>query len=228
MRARTLAGVLGRLLCRLGFHRWVVVSHGEPYLECRRWRVRRRPAERVEVSRLTRAQRSGAVDIVRSACYDLWMGWLRGAFAAVVVMACVVAAAAVATAAPGCPATPTDGFGPFGRGSPPVRASIGKGHVLSGVVLSALNCKPIARARVELWQSNAKGRYVRATSATVLTDGSGRFRFEGPYPVSYEGLAPHIHLRVVAPAHEVLLFRYEPGRGARRGSVRLVVLPQAV
>ena len=156
------------------------------------------------------------------------MSRLRGPFAAVIVVACAVTAAAAANAAPGCPATLADGFGPFGRGSPPVRASIGKGHVLSGVVLSALNCRPIPRARVELWQSNAKGRYVRATSGTVLTDRSGRFRFEGPYPASYEGNAPHIHLRVVAPAHEVLLSRYEPARGARRGSVRLVLLPQAV
>lgn len=156
------------------------------------------------------------------------MSRLRGTLAAVMVTACAFAVTAAPNAAPGCPATPPDGFGPFGRGSPPVRASIGKGHVLSGVVLSSLNCKPIARARVELWQANAKGRYVRATSGTVLTDRSGRFRFEGPYPPSYAGAPPHIHLRVVAPAHEVLLSRYVPGRGVRRGSVRLVLLPQAV
>lgn len=156
------------------------------------------------------------------------MRWLRGALAAVVVTACTFGATAIATAAPGCPATTSDGFGPFGRGSPPVRASIGKGHVVSGVILSTLTCKPIPGARVELWQSNAKGRYVRALSGTVLTDRSGRFRFEGPYPASYEGHPPHIHLRVVAPAHEVLLARYEPTRGQRRGSIRLVLLPQAL
>ena len=159
--------------------------------------------------------------------YHLAMSWLRGALAAVVVTACTLGATGIAAAAPGCPATTADGFGPFGRGSPPVRASIGKGHVLSGVILSALNCKPIP-GRVELWQSDAKGRYVRALSATVLTDRSGRFRFEGPYPASYDGRPPHIHLRIVAPAHEILLSRYEPARGARRGSIRLVLLPQAV
>ena len=146
----------------------------------------------------------------------------------VLVAVCALVAAATATAAPGCPATTTDGFGPFGRGSPPVRVSIGKGHVLSGVVLSALNCKPIRGARVELWQANANGRYTRASSGTVLTDGGGRFRFEGPFPATYGGGPAHIHMRVVARAHEVLLTRYEPARGARRGSVRLVLLPQAV
>jgi protocatechuate 3,4-dioxygenase beta subunit len=145
-----------------------------------------------------------------------------------VVVAWALVAATTAPAAPGCQATLPDGFGPFGRGSPPVRSSIGKGHVLTGVVLSALDCKPIRGARVELWQANAKGRYVRATSGTVLVDRSGRFSFEGPYPTSYNGGAPHIHLRVVAPAHEVLLSRYEPVRGARRGTVRLVLVPHAL
>jgi hypothetical protein len=156
------------------------------------------------------------------------MSWLRGAFAAVVVTACLLVGTGPAPAATGCPATISDGFGPFGRGMPPVRASIGKGHVLTGVVLSAFDCRPIPAARVELWQSNAKGQYVRALSATVMTDRNGRFRFEGPYPASYEGRPPHIHLRVVAPAHEVLLARYEPARGARKGSVRLVLRSQAV
>ena len=156
------------------------------------------------------------------------MPWLRGAVAAVVVTACVLAAAASGAAAPGCPATVPDGFGPFGRGSPPMRASIGKGHVLTGIVLSSLNCRPLRGARVELWQANARGKYVRASSATVLTDGSGRFRFEGPYPTAYEGAPPHIHVRIVASGHEVLLSRYVPAREARRGSIRLVLEPQAV
>jgi protocatechuate 3,4-dioxygenase beta subunit len=141
---------------------------------------------------------------------------------------CVLVAAATGFGAAGCQATIPDGFGPFGRGSPPMRASIGKGHVLSGVVLSSLSCKPIRGARVELWQANPKGKYVRASSGTVLTDRSGRFRFEGPYPTAYEGAPPHIHLRVVASGHEVLLSRYVPARGARSGSVRLVLVPQAV
>ena len=153
---------------------------------------------------------------------------LRGVLFVLTVSLCALVAAATGSAAAGCPATIPDGFGPFGRGSPPMRASIGKGHVLSGVVLSSLSCKPIRGARVELWQANAKGKYVRASSGTVLTDSGGRFRFEGPYPTAYEGAPPHIHLRVVASGHEVLLSRYVPARGARRGSVRLVLVPQAV
>ena len=156
------------------------------------------------------------------------MRMLRGVLFVAVIGLCALVAAGTGTAAAGCPATLPDGFGPFGRGSPPLRASIGKGHVLTGLVLSSLNCKPLRGARVELWQTNAKGKYVRATSGTVLTARSGRFRFEGPYPIAYEGAPPHIHLRVVASGHEVLLSRYVPARGVRRGSVRLVLVPQAV
>lgn len=127
-----------------------------------------------------------------------------------------------------CKATPEDAFGPFGRVTPPLRAKIGTGHVLTGVVLSAVDCRPIRGARVAFWQSNKQGRYTRATSGTVRTNSAGRFRFEGPYPPSYEGRPPHIHIRVVAPNHEVLLTRYEPRTGARRGSVRLILRPQLV
>jgi protocatechuate 3,4-dioxygenase beta subunit len=151
------------------------------------------------------------------------------------VLICVVAVAGVlaapATPAPAanrCSPTPTDGFGPFGRGEPPVRTKIGTGHVLAGVVLSALDCRPVRGARVNLWQSNAKGRYTLATSATVITDSSGRFRFQGPYPASYEGRPAHSHLRVLAPDPVPLLARSEPRPGARRGSLRLVLAPDAL
>jgi protocatechuate 3,4-dioxygenase beta subunit len=69
---------------------------------------------------------------------------------------------------------------------------------------------------------------VRAGSATVVANRAGRFRFEGPRPVSYAGRPAHIHLRVVAKNHEVLVTRYVPASGAKRGSVRLVLLPQRV
>jgi protocatechuate 3,4-dioxygenase beta subunit len=142
------------------------------------------------------------------------------------VVAAMCALAAPAGAMPDanrCRPTVADAAGPFGRGMPPVRSRIGSGHVLTGVVVSALDCRPVAGARVELWQSSRNGRYTRATSATVIADRAGRFRFEGPYPPAYEGREPHIHLRVTGSLHEPLLTRYVPSRGSRTGSVRLVL-----
>lgn len=149
------------------------------------------------------------------------------AIACVAVLAAVSASAAgPVAAAPGCAPTLDDGAGPFGRGAPPRRAKIGTGHVLTGLVLSSVDCSPLAGARVHLWQANRRGDYVRSGSGTVVTDRAGRFRFEGPRPVSYEGRPPHIHLRVVADGHELLLARYVARPGAQRGSVRLVLRPQ--
>ena len=150
------------------------------------------------------------------------------AYAAVLAAVALAAAGAgtTARAAPGCAPTLDDGSGPFGRGAPPRRAKIGVGHVLTGVVLSSVDCSPLAGARIHLWQSNRRGEYVRALSATVVSDRAGRFRFEGPRPTSYEGRSPHIHLRILANNHEVLFTRYEPAPRAKRGAIRLVLLPQ--
>ena len=140
-----------------------------------------------------------------------------------------LSAAGAGTSSPtaaGCPPTLDDGSGPFGRGAPPRRAKTGTGHVLTGVVLSSVDCRPLAGTRIHLWQANRQGQYVRAGSATVVADRAGRFRYEGPRPVGYEGRSPHIHLRVVAANHELLFTRYVPNPGAKRGSVRLVLLPQ--
>ena len=142
------------------------------------------------------------------------------------IAAMVVAGSAGATqAAPDCRPTLDDGAGPFGRGAPPLRSRTGTGHVLTGVVLSAFGCTPLRRAQVQLWQADRNYQYVRRLSATVLTDRFGPFRDESPLPFSYEGRPPHIHMRVIARAHEPLLTRYVRAQGARRGSVRLVLVP---
>ena len=143
------------------------------------------------------------------------------------VLLAAAAAAAPAGSAPAqyqCEPTPNDGAGPFGRGMPPVRSKVGRGHVLTGVVLSAVNCSPIARAQVHIWYRGRNG-YVRATSATVFTDKAGRFRFESGRPYNY-GPSPHFHLRIVAPNHDVLQTRWSV-RG-RTGNMRLVLEPIAL
>ena len=148
----------------------------------------------------------------------------------VLVAVAAVAATSVggASGAASCRATLNDGFGPFGRGLPPVRARTGTGHVLTGVVLSAVDCSPVRGAQVQFWQSNAKGVYTKKLSATVFSGRDGRFRYESPKPVSYEGRPPHIHIRVIAKGFETLYSRVEPAKGAKRSSTRLVMIPAAV
>jgi protocatechuate 3,4-dioxygenase beta subunit len=121
-----------------------------------------------------------------------------------------------------CRPTLVDGGGPFGQGEPPIRAKIGKGLVVSGVVLDT-SCRPVPRAHVQFWQSSKDGVYRLSGSGTVVTDKNGRFRFQGPFPPRYEGLPPHIHIRVDAGDFEELVTRYVPAAGARRGTIRLVL-----
>jgi protocatechuate 3,4-dioxygenase beta subunit len=149
-----------------------------------------------------------------------------GAFCVVgVIAALVVVPVGPASDQARCTPTPNGGGGPD-RGTAPLRAKIGTGHVLTGVVLSP-SCAPIAGARVSFWQSNRKGVYTAAGRGAVRTNRLGRFRFEGPMPTSYAGQPAHIHIKVEAPGFEPLYTRYEP-RGTRRGTVRLVLLPSGV
>ena len=148
------------------------------------------------------------------------------------LLACLVTATALAAglaaAAPGGPAAcePTvgDGAGPFQRLDAPRRAKIGTGHVLTGRIVSAGNCSPVARARVFFWQAGPNG-YGPRGRGSVLTDRRGRFRFEGPVPASYGGAPAHIHIAVIHPAYEELLTRYVVRRGASSGRIRLVLTP---
>jgi hypothetical protein len=146
------------------------------------------------------------------------------ALAGLAVAALVLAVSPVGAApsAYRCDPTPNDGAGPFGRGMPPVRAKIGSGHVLTGLVRSAVTCGPLARARVEFMQSGRDG-YTRAGTATVVAGPDGRFRFEGPRPVDY-GREPHIHIRVIAAGYKPLLTRYVV-RG-RSGQITLTLEPE--
>jgi protocatechuate 3,4-dioxygenase beta subunit len=151
-------------------------------------------------------------------------------FAAALVLAWAPSGATGAHSLPAASCTPTalDAFGPFGRGAPPRRSKIGTGHVLTGIVLGADGCRPLKGAPVELWQSNPGGVYKPSGSATVVTNREGRFRFEGPFPPRYEGLPPHIHIRVQVAGYKSLLSRYVPRDGEKRGSVRLVLEPDDV
>ena len=50
-----------------------------------------------------------------------------------------------------CEPTPADYLGPFYKANAPVRANVGKGYQLTGMVISSMDCTPIAKAVVELW-----------------------------------------------------------------------------
>lgn len=83
--------------------------------------------------------------------------------------------------------------------------------------------QPLANARVEIWQANAKGRYRHPRDpnpapidnhfqgwAIVTTDEQGRFRFKtikpGAYPASAHWVRPpHIHFKISKEPYQALI-----------------------
>src|SRR5512135_2365254 len=96
-------------------------------------------------------------------------------------------ATAVAGAAPEwrCRPTPADALGPFYQPDAPVRASVGKGYVLSGVVKSARDCAAIPGAKIEFWLAGPRGDYDDDHRATVVAAENGDYRFESNFPAKY-------------------------------------------
>jgi protocatechuate 3,4-dioxygenase beta subunit len=123
-----------------------------------------------------------------------------------------------------CRPTLSQGGGPFeSSGAPaPRRSRIGRGHVLTGRILSAPGCKPVRGAVVEFWQESPYGVYDRRGHAAVVTGPLGTFRFEGPVPPGgFRG--PHIHIHVSAAGYDDFVTTYLLARGEKQGRVTIVL-----
>jgi protocatechuate 3,4-dioxygenase beta subunit len=112
------------------------------------------------------------------------------------------------------PATPTTESteGPYFKAGSPEKASLvtagmeGTRITLIGVVLTK-SCKPVAGAKVDIWQANAKGEYDNSgytLRGYVRTDANGQYRIETIVPGLYPGRTPHIHVKVEPPGGRVL------------------------
>lgn len=124
-----------------------------------------------------------------------------------------------------CPPTAPDSLGPFYEPDAPLRPAVGEGYVLTGTVKSAADCTPIPKAAVELWLANPEGVYDDRHRATVVSDGSGAYRFESNLPVDYGYRPPHIHMRVTAEGFQPLVTQHYPGEKASRAEFDLVLIP---
>lgn len=125
-----------------------------------------------------------------------------------------------AVAAVACAPTRGDELSPTYRPGAPVRATVGHGHILSGIVRSSRDCAPIAGAQVELWPEAPGGSHPEAERATLYADSAGAYQFECDPP-------DHIHMRVSAPGHRSFASNaYHPG-GRALGTFDIVLAPDA-
>jgi len=110
------------------------------------------------------------------------------------------------------------------------RAGVAQGHTvhLSGRVLDPKG-KPIPKARVEIWQANAFGRYAHPGDLNPapldpnfeghgvnITDADGRYRFKTVKPAAYPAAggmmrAPHIHFMVTGGRNRLITQMYFEG-----------------
>lgn len=130
--------------------------------------------------------------------------------AALAVTLLALALALPARAATNCSPTAADMLGPFYVAGAPARNETGAGLVVSGVVRSTRECRPLAGAKVEWWSANPRGDYDDAHRATQVTDAEGRFRYVTDMPGKYPGRPVHVHVKVTASGHKVLVTQVYP------------------
>lgn len=127
------------------------------------------------------------------------------------VMVLVFLTPAFARAA--CAPTRPDALGPFYVAGAPERNRTGQGLVVTGVVRSSAGCAPLSGARIEWWSVNPKAEYDDAHRAAQTVGTDGGYRYETDVPPAYPGRPPHVHVRVTAPGHRVLVTQLYPRPG---------------
>ena len=95
-------------------------------------------------------------------------------------------------------------------------------HVMGRVL--GLDGAPIPNAMVEIWQCDARGRYLHPGDSggpprdtafqgygRTMAGPDGAYRFRTIRPVAYPGRTPHIHFAVTAPGRELVTQMYVAG-----------------
>ncbi len=129
---------------------------------------------------------------------------------ALIVASFMLSSGVPAVSAQACPPTAADSLGPFYVAGAPERSKTGDGLSVEGAVRSTRECKPLPGAKLEWWAANPRGDYDDAHRATQGTDGEGRFRYVTDVPGKYPGRPVHLHVKVTAPGHRVLVTQVYP------------------
>ena len=93
--------------------------------------------------------------------------------------------------------------------------------LVSGFVVDT-DCTPLANAKVDVWQADARGEYDNSGGyrlrGYVLTDAAGRYAFRTVVPGEYPGRTEHIHVKITPDGGSTLTSQlYFPGSTANEG-----------
>lgn len=122
----------------------------------------------------------------------------------------------------GCLATRSEAVPEHYAPGAPERASIGDGFALSGVILAAGSCQPVAGGRVEVWLPAPDGDGSAARGA-LTTGPSGEFAIETDIPGAGAAAVPAIYLRASAEGYAAVVVTHWPAAGATAGNVAIVL-----
>lgn len=118
-----------------------------------------------------------------------------------------------------CRPTLDDGVSPSYIPDAPERSVVGQGHVLTGVVLSSVDCMPIPNVKLEFWPEEEGRGHPDPSRATLYTDQDGHYRFVCNPP-------EHIHMRISAPGYRTIgVNSYHP-EGQAEGVLDIVLQPE--
>ena len=146
-----------------------------------------------------------------------------------------------------CVATQRDALGPFYVKATPSQndlcstAGDTERLAVSGRVLGAPDCKPLAGAMVEVWQADAKGEYSQVSHgrtddprcllrATLTAGADGRYAFRSVLAGEYPGRPSHLHYRVSMSGYRTLVTQlyFNPERGVDAARVAKLTRGAAV
>lgn len=103
--------------------------------------------------------------------------------------------------------TPAAGEGPYWKPGSPKRDMLyrkndpGEKILVTGRVID-LSGKPIPEAKIDIWQTDAKGHYDNSGfgyRGHTLSNEIGHYSFKTVIPGSYPSRTPHIHIKIWTP-----------------------------
>jgi protocatechuate 3,4-dioxygenase beta subunit len=103
--------------------------------------------------------------------------------------------------------------------------STGEGLIVSGRLLGAPDCRPLAGGRIEWWHAAKDGGYDDAHRGSMSAGPGGKYRYTTDFPGKYPGRPLHIHVKASAPGYRPLTTQIYVRDGEKQVAFDIVLAP---